>query len=142
MEAGIVCPHCYEQSPLSFPHEGWLRGECPKCKKSISTLLATIRAKRSRGNKRLGTREFDVRVRHNGREEMISFLSMDYEDIELRSSDFAAFNFVDKRLAVVQNLAIGQHWIIRKFGEGLGTWLIIILLVIVGAVLVGSFVVH
>jgi hypothetical protein len=118
----LVCPYCHAQSQYNAPAEGWLEGDCLQCKKPFRTLLATIRSKRSRGSKKYNSRNFDVRVKHNGREEMLSFGVADHGDFELRSSDTAAFHYIKDKLHVVQNFNINQYKVVSQPPLGWIAW--------------------
>lgn len=91
-------------------HDGWREFTCNHCKLGFRSLIATIRAKNSRGSWRALSRDFGVRVRHGGgTEEYIQFPQKGYDDFELRSGDLAVFSYVGKHMILVQNLTIGQH---------------------------------
>ena len=114
VDVHLVCPNCRDQTTYGNAIMGWNHFTCPNCKKSFQTLIATVRAKRSRGSRKHFSREFYVRVYINNLEELIQFTSSDYDDFELRSSDAAAFSYRNDRLTVVQNLTIGRHKIVRQ----------------------------
>ena len=125
MIVNLVCPYCHVQSKYNAPDEGWLEGACLKCQKPFRTLLATVRAKKSRGSRKFNSRDFDVRVKHNGREELVAFSASGYDDFELRSSDMAAFHYIQDKLHVVQNFTINQYRVVNGPPLGLIGWLII-----------------
>jgi hypothetical protein len=88
---------------------------CRECQKEFDVLIAKIRAKRSRGNRKDNNREFDVRVtRLSGQEEFIRFNNAAYEDFELRQGDEAAFYYIGTALRSVHNLTIGQVYAISQ----------------------------
>ena len=89
-----------------------------------------MRAKRSRGSKKEYSRDFDLRIKHSGREELINFSHNSFSDIELRQNDAVALTYDRGRLVVVQNLTINQHRVVGN------TWRELIL----GAVVLGCIV--
>lgn len=129
-EAVFICPHCKEHTQARIAGEGWFELTCQRCKRGFNTLLATVRAKRSRGDRRGDARVYSVRVKHNGQEELIEFDQSGYDDFELRSGDVAAFSFVGGAVIVVENKTIGQARIANS------TWREIIY-TILGVVIVG-----
>jgi hypothetical protein len=82
----FVCPKCGEQSNYGAP-EGWSEQSCPNCKQPFRYLLATVRAKRSRGNKKIAERSNSIRVRYGGIEDLIEFTSDYGQDFEMKSGD-------------------------------------------------------
>ena len=126
----IVCPFCKKQILVNSPSDGHISVQCPNCRKQFQTLLATVRAKRSRGSKKEYSRDFDLRVKHSGREELINFSHNSFSDIELRQNDAVALTYDRGRLVVVQNLTINQHRVVGN------TWRELIL----GAVVLGCIV--
>ena len=134
MQAALVCPHCRTQLSCDLPHEGWLDGTCLGCKKAFRTLLTRIRAKRSRGNG--WGRAYDVRVKHNGQEQLLQFAAPTPGDFELRSSDRAAFQYVGEELHVVQNLTINKYLVVKRPSN----WLVaVIVLAVIAGVLFAIF---
>lgn len=89
------------------PGQGWYVLTCGSCGKQFRGLLATVRAKRSRGDKQTSSRDISLRVKHNGVDELIEFGKWGYGDIELRSGDTVALSFAGGKLIVVDNKTIG-----------------------------------
>lgn len=113
-EAVFICPHCKEHTQARIAGEGWFELTCQQCKRGFNTLLATVRAKRSRGDRRGDGRGYSVRVKHNGQEELIEFDQSGYEDFELRAGDVAAFSYVGGSVIVIENKTIGQARITKS----------------------------
>ena len=112
----IVCPHCSSQRPYQ---EVILQPRstltCKQCSKTFVAHLVTIRAKKSRGDKKTNTRQFSVRtIESNGAEEYIEFLNGSYEDFELRAKDKVVFIYINDVLKLVQNFTIHQYLTIYK----------------------------
>jgi zinc-ribbon domain len=106
----LVCPHCERRSLFTVPSNGVDQPTCPACANSFETHVVRVRAKRSVGNKQANTRSFSVRVETlDGHEQVVEFIRPLNVDFELRSKDLAAFSYVHGRLAIVQNLSVGQH---------------------------------
>ena len=107
----IVCPKCRVSSTVTLASSSINHLlTCPSCRKDFQTRLVTIRAKNSRGDKKGGSRSFSVRVVNDlGGQEVINFENGNYNDIELRSGDKAAFSYFQNELKVVQNLNVSQY---------------------------------
>lgn len=133
----LICPKC------SMPGEfnvtaGWSDLVCEKCKKQFRCLLATIRGKRSRGNKKAGSREYSVRVLFEGNEKLIEYDVSDYHDFEMRSKDEVAFVYYRGNLCAIYNLTIGQRQIIRSGPSLIVIFLVIVAILVIIAMLAGS----
>jgi hypothetical protein len=127
----LICPNCKVQSAYEAD-PGWNQLTCPSCKKRFKTLIGMVRAKRSRGNRKNQSREFDVRVRTGEyQEELIQFTAAGYEDFELRSSDAAAFSYYKDTLYIVHNFKIGRYMVVRQPNYNL----LVLVPVIVGIVI-------
>src|SRR5262245_43608025 len=124
MKYRLVCPRCdVEFSFAANPPKSTYRVVCPDCRKDFEVLIAKIRAKRSRGDRRSNCREFDVRViKLSGREELLQFDNAAYEDFELRQGDEAAFYYVNNTLRLVHNLSIAEVYVIRRRSCYLATY--------------------
>jgi hypothetical protein len=110
----LVCPKCKSQQlfpvDLSKAESSLV---CGQCGTSFTSRLLIIRAKRS--SKTGERRKFSVRVeRFTGGEELIEFVNASTEDFELRSRDIAAFSYQNGALRIVQNMKIGQVWIVSS----------------------------
>jgi hypothetical protein len=106
----LVCPHCEHQALFTIASDGVDRLVCSQCAQAFDTSVVRIRAKRSAGQKKLGTRSFSVRFEDlEGREGFIEFVAPTIEDFELRSKDLAAFSSIQGVLTVVQNLSVGRY---------------------------------
>lgn len=112
----IVCPKCETQTEQ--PYEGVgrdYRFTCPKCGKDFASRVMTVRAKRSRSNKKDNKRTFSIRVSDaSGQEEMIEFVNAGTQDFELRSRDVAVFTYIGNELKIVQNANVGQFMKVSK----------------------------
>ena len=79
-------------------------------RKLIRSLGDPAAAGRSRGSRKLGTRDYSVRVTHSGGiAELIEYGQGGYGDFELRSGDLVAFSYVGANLILSQNLTIGRY---------------------------------
>lgn len=118
----LMCPKCGTRSLFEVDtRNAEYDSTCPKCDSDFTTRIVQVRAKRSRGNKKYGTREFTVRVVDaSGDEELIEFSNNSYEDFELRSKDQAAFTYLGNQLALIENLNVGRNMRlpIRRSGSG------------------------
>lgn len=103
----LACPYCRERAGATVPGEGWYDLTCGSCGKKFRVLLATVRAKRSRGDRQTSSRDFSLRVKHNGVDEFIEFGTWGYDDIELRQGDTVALSYAGGKLIVVDNKTIG-----------------------------------
>lgn len=121
-EVGIVCPKCEDQN--LFPISATVSElTCPKCKVNFVSRVTQIRSKRSRGNKKQGTREYTIRVMNpDGGEGLIEFINVNYEDFELRSKDVAIFSYLNKEIKIVQNLNVNRYMKVKKPGCYLATY--------------------
>ena len=83
---------------------------CQKCNRDFGSRVVKIRAKNSRQDKRANLRDYSVRViDFSGGEDLIQFRQSGIADFELRSGDVAAFNYLDNKLQLIQNLTIGRY---------------------------------
>lgn len=112
----IQCPYCREETSSLFDNiRSTYDISCSHCKQTHQTRIVKIRAKRSRGDRNSGTREFSVRViEFSGKEDLIEFRNRRYQDFELRSGDLAAFSFEENDLRVVQNLTINKTYCVEE----------------------------
>lgn len=126
MNYTIVCPHCQTKKSHVFNTSNSNYDiDCSYCKNSFFTRLVKIRAKRSRGNKKSGSRNFAIRIiEFSGKEDLIEFENLNYEDFELRQKDLAVFSFIksylkkdlagfsfkNNHLKIVQNLTIDKNY--------------------------------
>ncbi len=132
----IACPYCSAATPAFRVVVGYNELSCAKCKKPFSALVAKIRSKRSRGNKKNGSREYDVRVIFDGQERMVHF-NGGYTDIELRSGDIAVFSIANNRVCIVHNETVANTWRIQSANPGcLGS--MVGILVLSGAAIVAG----
>jgi hypothetical protein len=109
----LVCPKCSAEG-LYLLSVGMTGCTCAACKKQFDCLVATVRAKRSRGDKKGGTREYSIRVLIGQDERLIEFDSNSYYDFEMRSGDDAAFLYRKDAVYVVHNFTIGRYRRINK----------------------------
>lgn len=105
----LVCPSCDKQS-IHKLSEGWHEQVCSECQKPLRYLIATVRAKRSRGNKRDNTRKTSLRLLYLKKEDFIEFGSEYASDFEMRAGDVIALVYKQgERLAVIQNLTLNRY---------------------------------
>jgi hypothetical protein len=109
----LVCPKCSAQATYSLS-EGWTTCTCAGCKEEFDCLFAIVRAKRSRGDKKIGTRQYSVRVLVGPDEKLIEFGSRDHYDFEMRSGDEVGFLYRRGMTYIVHNFTIGRYHIINK----------------------------
>ncbi|KQB97881.1 hypothetical protein AL073_02860 [Loktanella sp. 1ANDIMAR09] len=81
-------------------------------------MLATNRAKRSRGQKSTNSRFFSIRYTIAGSDRFVEFDSNDYQDIELRSKDVFILSYISGQVRVIQNLTVAAYWPINKPTQG------------------------
>jgi hypothetical protein len=113
VDVKVVCPQCEEQEIHTFLGPYKEPAVCSSCNSEFDFILANTRAKKSRGNKKEGSREFDIRIILDDKsEEFYQFTNSSYDDIELRSKDRVVLVFVDGNIRVVQNIEIGSYAII------------------------------
>jgi hypothetical protein len=130
----LVCPKCSRSAPFDMS-PGWADLVCPACKQQFGCLFATVRGKRSRGNKRAGTREYSVRIMVGGTERLVEYSSKNYYDFEMRSRDEVAFLYRKDTVYVVHNFTIGQHQRVnRDFNPAL-----LLVLAALGAIILFRF---
>ncbi len=116
MTCDLECQHCrarftFEATASQSRHTV----ECPECNETFEVLLCRIRAKRSRGNRKFHSREFDVRlVRRDGGEELIRFWNGDHRDFELRQGDEVALYYHNHVLLAIHNFTIGELYEITR----------------------------
>lgn len=109
-QVNVICPKCENEEQHEYFGGRKKIVTCSNCSTAFIFLVARIRAKRSRGNKRNNTREFDIRIILNGgSEEFIQFTNSRYEDIELRSKDLVVFSYLGDKLRVIQNVSILRY---------------------------------
>ncbi len=124
VNVNVVCPKCEKQEVHSYVGPELDSVTCSKCSTQFTYLFAKTRAKRSRGNKKENTREFDIRVYLNdGSEQFFQFQKTGWDDIELRSKDLVVFVFLNGDVRVVQNIEIGSYTIISKPSCYIATYL-------------------
>ncbi len=105
----VVCPKCEDQNIYSFSGPNKETAKCKKCSTDFSFLYATIRAKKSRGDRKANSREFDIRIYLNdGSEDFIQFVKSGWDDVELRSKDGVVFSFLGDNVRIIQNIQIGS----------------------------------
>lgn len=127
----VRCPKCGLQinEHIRSPQSTY-NLNCRSCKTVFLAYVAFIRAKRSRGDRRLAKREFDVRViAFDESEHHLQFSNDAYDDFELRQSDIAAFIYVTNELVAIQNVTIGCIYNIQKKDY---TWVIYVIIIFVG----------
>lgn len=114
----IICPKCDTQSLFRVSKTD-NELTCPECRLNFVSRVTRIRSKRSRGEKKTGTRTYTIRVINlDGREEVIGFMDANYhEDFELRSKDIAVFSYINQEIKVVQNITVNRYMKIRKLGD-------------------------
>jgi hypothetical protein len=119
----FVCPQCDEQYTYELPGQDLAYSKyqaitCGHCHKPFHPRVVTIRSKKSRGNKKLNAREFDVRIINlDTSEDLIQFVNYDYDDLQLSSKDRVAFIYADNKLRVVQNYTVNTYWKIKPKKE-------------------------
>ena len=126
MKHTIICPHCQtENSHIFNTLNSNYDINCSYCNNTFFSRVVKIRAKRSRGNKKYGSRNFAIRIiEFSGKEDLIEFENLNYEDFELRQKDLAVFSFIksylkkdlagfsfkNNYLKIVQNLTIDRNY--------------------------------
>lgn len=118
-KARLLCPHCEQQSDFVITVQTLAAGSgnyiCPSCNQPFRTEIATVRAKRSQGDKEWNKRHFSIRVKEpSGRERMIDFSRWGYADFELRSGDLSVYTYIENQLCLVQNLTTRQYMWVKK----------------------------
>jgi hypothetical protein len=119
----FVCPHCNEQHSYQLPPEDLIYKKyqtisCANCHKSFHSRIVSIRSKKSRGDRKLNAREFDIRVINpDTSEDLIQFVNYDYDDLQLSSKDRVAFIYAENMLRVVQNYTVNTYWKIKPKRE-------------------------
>jgi hypothetical protein len=127
----LVCPKCSKVGQFHF-FGGWTDLVCPSCKQQFGCLFAIVRGKRSRGNKKAGTREYSVRILVNGNEQLIEYSANDYYDFEMRSRDEVAILYRKNRVYLVHNFTINKYQRVgRDFNPAILIWAVLAMLVIV-----------
>jgi len=116
MQFNIVCPKCEKQALHELDVSNTVHQlTCRSCLTSFKSGIATVRAKRSRGDSRAGKRLFSVRtISWGGQEELIEFVNAGYQDFELRAKDVVIFTSLNNELRVVQNSTIRQYMKVSK----------------------------
>ena len=119
----LVCPKCNKKAPYTRDlTRAFEKLVCLSCRCTFQNKAAKVRAKKSRGNKKKGTRSFSIRVvLLSGSEELVEFVNASYDDFELRSKDSVAFSYLEGELKMVQNLTVDRHMEISKRGCYLAT---------------------
>jgi len=111
----VVCPNCNDQGTHQYSGPYEEKAVCNSCAINFTFVYATIRVKKSRGNKRENTREFDIRIYLNdGSEKLLQFENSSSSDIELRAKDPAIFVFLGGELRIIQNVLIKLYTPISK----------------------------
>lgn len=110
-QVNLICPKCETQNALVISTaKSNYKITCQKCKRDFGSRVVKIRAKNSRQDKRANLRDYSVRViDFSGGEDLIQFRQSGIADFELRSGDIAAFNYLDNKLQIIQNLTIGRY---------------------------------
>jgi hypothetical protein len=110
MLALVVCPKCVIQSAQELDERRVVHElSCPKCDTQFTTNLCRIRASWSKSAS-IG-RDYNVRViTATGEEDLITFMTLFLEPIELRSQDAAGFSYLGNRLMIIQNFTINRFW--------------------------------
>jgi len=120
----VICPKCEHQESYLCKNVKNNLAHCSQCSTSFHFLYAIIRAKKSRGNKQLRTRIFDIRIiLSNGEEDFIQFERDEYDDIELRSKDIVVFIYQNDKLRIINNVTINLYTVLKEksFWEQLGS---------------------
>lgn len=128
MQLNIVCPKCATQTAFSVSGQGEFSLTCKNCNIEFTSLVGTARSKRSRGQRKTNTREYDVRYTQNGTEKYLQFSSDTYSDAELKSKDQFVLSSIGGKPRILQNLTIGQYW--RINAAPLNPWLVLIIIAI------------
>lgn len=117
MKHTVVCPHCQAKIFYNFNTSNSNYDiNCSYCKNSFLTRIVKIRAKRSRGDRESGSRNFTIRIiEFSGKEDLIEFRNPRYKDFELRQGDLAVFSFEENYLRIVQNLTIDKVYYVKDF---------------------------
>ncbi len=120
----VVCPKCETQFPINYENDqNVISHTCPKCNTVSESQFVQIRSKRSRGSKKDNKREFTVRVYlPEGGEKLIEFANANYDDIELRSKDYALFTYLNGQLKIILNYKINRYTVISKPGCYIATY--------------------
>jgi hypothetical protein len=133
----LVCPNCKEQF-VDDIDEGHFAQYCQSCGEQYSALLARVRAKRSRGDKRSNSRDYSVRLLHSGTEDFIEF-SGPYYDFEMRAGDWVLFGYDKKnRLSTLQNVTLKRFMEFPKPSNGCLIVVIVCIFLVVGFVVMSS----
>jgi len=115
IDVNVICPKCENQESQLYAGAKKIKAVCSRCSTAFEFLYATIRSKKSRGNKQQGTRFFDIRIiLRNKDEDFIQFETEggydgSYDDFELRSKDLVVFVYLDNKLYIIQNQTINQY---------------------------------
>lgn len=135
MSGTLVCPHCKEHSEANITGDGWFQLVCDRCEKGFESLLATVRAKKSRGDRARGKRHFSIRVRHHAGEELIEFDQMGFDDFELRAGDQVFLSYVDSTVIIIENWTIGLYRVANNLTDDFNLKERIVGLLFLGAIL-------
>ena len=128
----LICPNCNKSANFEVA-QGWSALVCPSCKEAFRCLIASVRGKRSRGNKKFHARDYSVRVLVNGNEKLIEFTSKKYYDFEMRSKDEVAFLYMSGEIYVLHNFTINESQIIRTPTSSLAVIFAIIVAMLIAA---------
>lgn len=112
----VICPQCETQFLINYDHkQNTISHSCPECSTVSESQFVQIRSKRSKGSKKDNKREFTVRVfLPEGGEKLIEFVNASYDDIELRSKDYALFTYLNGQLKIILNYKINRYTVISK----------------------------
>ena len=138
----LVCPNCDSQQIYDLV-DGTNDYACKDCNRPARALFGKVRSKRSRGDKKAQSRQYSVRVLHEGVEDLFEF-SGGYHEFELRGGDHIILGY-DQRdaLCVVQNLTLARFERLTVAHRANYKPLIIGLVVLVVVIAIGAaFVAH
>ena len=114
VEANLACPACHEKSVFRVLEAGRAALECPGCTQAFTALLATARAKTSKGDKRAGTRRYTIRVWQGDAEELLEFTTAvpagGGDEMEVRSGDRLSVAWVEDHVVSVENLTVDRFY--------------------------------
>jgi len=113
----IICPRCKSVHQLNLsPHQSTYSTQCPKCQLQQEPKLVYIRAKNSQlaGRRKKNYdpgRKYQVRIiDFSGKESVIKFyISNSRRTLDLRNKDLVIFNYVNNKLALIQNITIDEY---------------------------------
>jgi hypothetical protein len=132
----LVCPYCEKQFP-SAVGQGWNDCACEFCKRQFRALIAQVRAKRSKGDKKNDSRLVSVRLLYDGQEDFIEYDCGYANDFEMRAGDLVQFCYDrEGMLCIVQNATLGRYTTIRRNRYNSLLWLFFAIFIIL---LIASF---